>query len=323
MSIRLVLGGDVMLGRLFNDIFNRDPSFDPWGNTRTLTNTADIFSANLETTITNSNKKWPDKTFNYKMLPQYAYKLKTGNLSYVSLANNHILDYRKQGLLDTMKNLNKIGVWYSGAGGNLNQAQNSISFKIDKPDISMRVNYLSAANHYKEWAAGPLNEGIWYIDIENWSKQRGAVLQRIQQVRTKCDILVLNMHFGPNWIDTPSVSMKQFAHDVIKAGVDILQGHSAHHVLPLEIVEREINIKENIKTERGIVFYSLGDLIDDYAINKKYRNDLGLLCSVDIDKDLNKTVRLFPTRVRDFRVNLLENQEEDYQSTLDRVISEV
>ena len=318
-TIRLVLGGDVMLGRNFNDIFDSDYDFNPWGNTKSLTSTGDIFSANLETTITNYSKKWPDKRFNYRMNPQDGFKLLEGNFNYLSLANNHILDYRRQGVIDTMSNLDKLGIWYSGAGLNITQARQSVYFKIDKPELSMRVNYLSASNYFSEWSSGSNNEGIWYIDIENWEAYKENVINRIKDVRINCDILVFNMHFGPNWLDCPSDSMRQFAHDIICAGVDILQGHSAHHVLPLEVVKREIKMNENIKTDCGVVFYSLGCLIDDYVVNKKYRNDLGLLCCIDIDKMWNKNVKLFPTKISNYQVNLLTDDDLEYHYIIDRL----
>lgn len=319
-QIRLVLGGDVMTGRTFNDIWSRDPGFDIWGNTRAVTDTADIFSANLETTITRSDVKWPDKRFNYRMLPQFTQKLVDGNLNFVSIANNHILDYRKQGLVDTKRFLGEYEIFNTGAGLNLGQASSAMVLRVAKSGLTLKIGFLCATDHYKAWAAGKINYGVWYIDVENWPDVDSFdVLERVREVRQKCDVLVFSVHFGPNYTGRPTEGMVRFAHDLVKEGVDIVQGHSAHHVLPMECLEREIDYELGIRTGKGLICYSLGDLIDDYAVNKKYRNDLGVLCTVDIDKNLKKKVTVFPTKIERFQVNLLDSHKAEYQLTLDRI----
>ena len=62
----IIFGGDVMIGRLFND---KHTNFNPFGNTLSFLNSANMVVGNLETTITNSTKKWANKAFNYKAKP--------------------------------------------------------------------------------------------------------------------------------------------------------------------------------------------------------------------------------------------------------------
>ena len=93
--ISLLFTGDVMLGRTFNRLYenrlyeNRPLSF-PWGDVLHMMQQSDGVISNLETTLTRSKTKWPDKTFNYKLNPKWAKTLKLAQIKYCSLANNHI-----------------------------------------------------------------------------------------------------------------------------------------------------------------------------------------------------------------------------------------
>lgn len=44
------------------------------------------------------------------------------------------------------------------------------------------------------------------------------------------DIVIVFIHWGPNWSWHPSVKLCDLAHDLIDAGADIVFGHSAHHI---------------------------------------------------------------------------------------------
>ena len=81
----------------------------PWGNTLPLLHSADIRIANLETSVTTHAEKWPDKVFNYRMHPENVSALKAARIDYVSLANNHTLDFCEEGLVETVKSVREAG----------------------------------------------------------------------------------------------------------------------------------------------------------------------------------------------------------------------
>ena len=120
--------GDVMLGRLIDQMFpthvdepdearlvqrlrstsNYGPE-SPWGNTLTVLRSADLRIANLETSVTTHAEKWQDKVFNYRMHPVNVSALKAARIDYVSLANNHTLDFGEEGLVETVKTVREAG----------------------------------------------------------------------------------------------------------------------------------------------------------------------------------------------------------------------
>ena len=133
------LAGDAMLGRMFDQLQNvhlsgSDGKFTdkyimhlkenypnlsnvdhqyPLGNLLNVLQASDMNVVNLETAITTESNPFP-KTFNFRMHPYNVEILKIANISYVSLANNHILDYGKKGLLDTMHHLAKSDIAFAG-----------------------------------------------------------------------------------------------------------------------------------------------------------------------------------------------------------------
>ena len=132
------------------------------------------------------------------------------------------------------------------------------------------------------------------------------------------DIPYANMKDQHRAVSTCStrVRLRKLLHDylfhelkIADGKVDIIHGHSPHHVLPVE------------EYEGGYIFYSVGDLIDDYAIDDYYRNDLGCITDITIDTKTKRIMnyKIHPTRIyhikKDvfyFQVNLLKDREKEY-----------
>jgi poly-gamma-glutamate capsule biosynthesis protein CapA/YwtB (metallophosphatase superfamily) len=64
---------------------------------------------------------------------------------------------------------------------------------------------------------------------------------------------------GPNYCWRPPAKFQKFAHELIDCGVDIIHGHSAHHVQGIEIYKHKP------------ILFGCGDFIDDYAVDDDYR----------------------------------------------------
>jgi poly-gamma-glutamate synthesis protein (capsule biosynthesis protein) len=285
---KITLVGDVMIGRSFNNIFSKEPNFNIWGNTKKHIKTSDLFIFNLETTLTNSKTKAP-KVFNYSLSPLYVKILKGLSLNmFCSIANNHILDFKNEGMIETKKILRNLKINHTGAGSNLKEAQQLVITKI-KGTV---FGFLSAANHYEHWRATETQGGIWFIDPTNFSHVKNA-FEIVRKSKKKCDFLIFSCHMQSNYVNIIDDSIKKFYRQLIENGVDVVHGHSPHHVLQIE----EYNNK--------VICYSLGDFVDDYAINSTYRNDLGVLIDLHIKGDQIVKIDKKPTKIENFQVNFL------------------
>lgn len=72
------------------------------------------------------------------------------------------------------------------------------------------------------------------------------------------------------------------AHQLIDAGADIIHGHSAHITLGVELYQK------------GLIIYSAGDFVDDYAIDPIQRNDQSFIYEVTVTKKGIESLRLIP-----------------------------
>src|SRR6059058_2005009 len=114
----LALVGDVMLGRGVAEEIARRPPESFWGDTLPLLREADLVVAGLECAVTTHPvpwTRWP-KVFHFKTPPQATDVLRAAGVQLVSLANNHVLDFGVQGLLDTLDHLDAAGIAHAGAG---------------------------------------------------------------------------------------------------------------------------------------------------------------------------------------------------------------
>jgi poly-gamma-glutamate capsule biosynthesis protein CapA/YwtB (metallophosphatase superfamily) len=202
-------------------------------------------------------------------------------------------------MLETCRVLDSLSIGHCGCGSSLKEAQKPKEYQIK----GINVKCFSAVDHEEKWRAGSEirclkgKEGVWFVDIENEDYQE--VLDFVMNSKKNNDFIIFSIHWGPNYSPIPSLKIQKFAHLLIDNGVNIIHGHSAHHVQKME------------KYKNGIVFYSLGSFIDDYSVDETYRNDLGCLVKLEVDQFLSiKEIKLFPTKISNFQVNYVAKKSE-------------
>src|SRR5262249_10385259 len=82
----------------------------------------DLRIVNLETSITSAETPWPEKGIHYRMHPQNIGCLTSANIDACALANNHVMDWRYDGLSETLKTLDEAGIAHTGAGNDAEEA---------------------------------------------------------------------------------------------------------------------------------------------------------------------------------------------------------
>jgi poly-gamma-glutamate synthesis protein (capsule biosynthesis protein) len=171
----------------------------------------------------------------------------------VTLANNHALDYGAEALLDTLAHLRAAGIAYVGAGVDVAAARAPAKLRAD----NLGVAVLGCADHPQEYAAGPATPGIAY-GLDWVAGALGDV---------EADAVLVTPHWGPNMTSEPLPRIRRAAAGLRAAGATLVAGHSAHVFHGVE----------------DRILYDLGDFLDDYAVDRELRNDLGLLFLVELD----------------------------------------
>lgn len=297
--VTLLLGGDVMVGRSFNGWAARAGDLDLWSALEPRFEGADVVALNFEGTITADTERWPNKAYHFRLDPQHADEVlgglrpSRGRAVFFSLANNHSLDFGRGGAKDTRAELEQRG--FSFAGTAPSRATASVP-AIVETRAGVRVGFLSATDHcgcedLDAWAARGDREGPWVLRFDRSDQRQTSVDEAVRVIarwRAEVDVLVFSLHWGSNWIDADDEQlawMRGVADALVRAGVDVVHGHSAHHPLA-------------VQSRRGAtVLYGPGELVDDYRRYEGYRNDLGYLVEVEIAPDRRQRRRVWPTRI--------------------------
>src|SRR5215471_15760141 len=116
-----------MLGRLVDQEVIQDRSVRPealWGDVLPVMFSADCRLINLECVISSRGEAWrpATKAFHFRAMPRAVEFLQAAKIDGVTLANNHVLDYGAEALLDCLKLLDRTGIKRTGAGATLEEA---------------------------------------------------------------------------------------------------------------------------------------------------------------------------------------------------------
>jgi poly-gamma-glutamate synthesis protein (capsule biosynthesis protein) len=197
-----------------------------------------------------------------------------------TLANNHALDAGPEGLLDTLRLLRAQGIASAGAGPDADAAWAPARLEV----AGQRLGVLACCDHQADFAAGPRTPGIAYLDVTD-PAQVDALLARVRRLAAAVDHAIVSLHWQPNWVPRVTADYQSLAQRLVEAGARLVWGHSPHHFLGVQWFGA------------SAVLYSTGGLIDDYAVDAGFRNDLQLLFEIGLAPERVERVRALPLRL--------------------------
>ena len=326
--MKLILCGDVMTGRGIDQIM-RHPS-DPklfedyiktatgyvdlaeaihgpihkpvqsdyiWGDALEWLRHAEVDARiiNLETSVTYSRTSWP-KGVNYKMNPKNVPCLTAAKIDCCCLANNHVLDWGYEGLVETLEALERAGLAVAGAGRDVTRAETPAVLNIGDKSRLIAFGFGSTTSGIPaEWAAASHQPGVNLLPDLSWTTAERIAAQ-VHALKRSGDVVVASIHWGENFGYRIPAEQRNFAHYLIDiAGIDVVQGHSSHHAKAAEV-------------HRGkLVLYGCGDFLNDYegiSGHEAFRGDLVLmyLPTVDMSGQL-LDLMMVPFQLRHLRLN--------------------
>jgi poly-gamma-glutamate capsule biosynthesis protein CapA/YwtB (metallophosphatase superfamily) len=252
-----------MLGRAVAERLAAGRAQDVWSpELREVCSGCDALVLNLECCISARGAPTPlipDKPFFFRSPPSGVEALKAVGASVASLANNHALDFGPEALTDTLEQLDTAGIAATGAGLDVKTARRGALIHAG----GLTLGVLALSDHPEEFAADEGAPGIAYADLPRGLP--GWALEQLARLREAADLLVAFPHWGPNMTIRPDNRQRRLARELIAAGADAVAGHSAHVFHGVELLPG------------GPVLYDLGDVLDDYAVDRELRNDLGIL----------------------------------------------
>ncbi|GAA2401622.1 CapA family protein [Actinomadura vinacea] len=330
-QVTLLLCGDVMLGRGVDQILPHpgDPALMegyvrdardyvtlaevengpipspvdfgwPWGDALAAMDeaAADARVLNLETSVTRSGRFAPGKSVHYRMNPANLPCLARARPDVCALANNHVLDFGREGLAETLDSLDSAGLPAAGAGPDRERAWRPATVETGGGRVLVLSCGMESSGIAPHWAAAGGRSGVAFTT----ERSAALILERVRRAKRAGDIVVVSVHWGSNWgYDIPDQQVR-FAHALLDGGADIVHGHSSHHPRPIEVYRGKL------------VLYGCGDLINDYEGIPgygRYRDELRLLYVASVRPDSGELagLRMVPLRAR--RMRLVRASDED------------
>jgi poly-gamma-glutamate synthesis protein (capsule biosynthesis protein) len=256
----------------------------------------DVRIINLETAVTRSDDV-QDKAVNYRMHPDNIPCITAANIDCCTLANNHVLDWGYPGLSETLETLKKADIKIAGAGRDIHEAQEPAVMTIPGKARVLVFSFGSETSGIPwSWGATVDTPGVNLLPDFSAATVRG-IRDTIARVKMPGDIIVASIHWGGNWGYQVPRGEQEFAHRLVDdSGVDILHGHSSHHVKGIEVYKGKL------------ILYGCGDFLNDYegiSGHEAYRGDLALMYFVSADPATGGLVDLtmMPLQIRNFRLN--------------------
>jgi len=293
--LKILFVGDIMLGRLVNQVLKRESPAYPWGDTLPIFEKADLRIGNLECVVSDRGSPWnvTPKVFHFRSDAKNVETMKTAGINGVSLANNHTLDFEYEGMFEMLKVLDDAGIHHAGAGANLQDAARPALFEFSGKKIAL----IAFSDNEPDWEATSERPGIFYVPTDPEDDRAKNLFERVRQTGKEVDFLIASAHWGPNWGYRPRKNQISFGHRLIDAGADILFGHSCHVFQGIELYQGRP------------ILYSTGDFVDDYAVDETERNDESFIFTTEISDDRTLRLRLYPTLISNFQARMAEKNE--------------
>lgn len=268
--VSLLFGGDIYLS---DHVLN---AYDKAGGVAGILDeglrneiaSADIFMANEEFPFSDRGSAAEDKQYTFRLPPSRLHIMQEIGPDILTLANNHILDYGTDALLDTCALLDEAGIRRVGAGANLEEAK-----KLEVMEVKgKRVGFLAASRviPVSSWTVGKSHPGVLT------TYDPAILLKEIQAAGDQCDYLVVYIHWGIERNTEPEEYQRTLARQYIDAGADLVVGSHPH-------------VLQGIEYYKGKpILYSLGNFVFGSSIPQT------MLVRVDLDEENGAVLSVIP-----------------------------
>ncbi|HOP39513.1 MAG TPA: CapA family protein [Geobacteraceae bacterium] len=270
-KVVLSVVGDIMLAGSASATLSREGYDYPFAATAHLLHKADIAVGNLEVPLAREGEEFSNKKFRFKADPRAASAIRKAGFTVVTLANNHIMDFGERGLHETMENLRREKILFTGAGGNLAEARKPALVKKKGVSVAFLAYSLTfPIEFYAKHDQPGTAPGCWSMFRED-----------IRKAKSCADYVVVSFHWGAEGADSPKSYQTKVARGAIDAGADVVIGHHPHVLQGIE------------RYRERLILYSLGN----YAFGSMSKNaETSVMARIVLEHGVRE-VELYPLNV--------------------------
>lgn len=286
-GVRLLFAGDLYLTELLQNKYRQngiEAAADP--ELLALLQEGDLFILNQEFPFGTTGEAMEEKEYTFRVPPDLVSVPADLGVDLVTLANNHILDFGRGPLTETLAALDGAGIAHVGAGEDLEAAKALATFEIE----GKTLGFLGASRVIPEasWNASRYNSGVFT------TYDASQLVEEIKKAKESCDFVAVLVHWGIERNTLPEDYQKTLARQYIDAGADAVIGSHPHVLQGIEYYQGKP------------IFYSLGNFIFG---NGSYESIVAELTLTEGET----RVRVIPCASEGNRMRLLEETQDYYR----------
>ena len=235
--------GDMMLGRSVKIKSELDNYESVFKDVSYLWKDSQYVSGNVESALLDNPDDFQksDKEIHLYAETKVSNLLKNNGFTMANLANNHLGDFGRDGVMSTINAVKSAGLNYVGAGKNIDDAA---TYDIQEVN-GIKVATLGISDIVpKDFSANRTEAGILSTKYPGYNKL-------VYEASQKADLVVVNLHWGVEYGVGQSEAQEKIAKSLIDAGADIIIGSHPHVLQPIQTYKD------------GIIFYSMGNFVFD------------------------------------------------------------
>ena len=213
----------------------------------------DFSVGQCEAVLTEKGQPLPQEKLTCSTRPEFANAIKRAGFDVVNFAHNHSLGWGWESFLESIDHLHNAGLGVVGAGKNLEEARKPYYQTVKGKTIAV-LGYCSVIPQ-DYWATNgrpglnPLR-AITHFELAEHDNPGGGgrvftfphpddiqrMREDIREAKKNADIVVMSVHWGVAYTKALVADyQKIYAHVAIDEGVDVIFGHHAHVLKPIEI----------------------------------------------------------------------------------------
>jgi hypothetical protein len=232
--------GDVNLDPWYTPNFAANGYDYAWGGLDGIFREDDVSVVNLECAPSDLGTAEP-KEFVFRCPADSLPSLTEAGIEVANLGNNHSGDFGKEALIDGRANLVAAGVAPVGAGANAVEAGEPALFEAKGWKVAV-VGF-----------GGVIPTPAWLAAEDRAGMRDGddiaSMIEAVEAAADVADVVVVSIHWGVELDTQPRFDDVERAEAMIEAGADVILGHHAHRLQPMQIVND------------SAVFWGLGNFV--------------------------------------------------------------
>ncbi len=281
--MKMLLLGDVCPTDVTAPLFKEKAIDTLFGNVLSLFKDKDYCFVNLECALTESNNRVLKYGPHLKAPYETAEVLKKIGVDCCGLSNNHVFDFGKEGMRDTLKALEDSEIAYTGFGDNYDDSRKNFLITRDDEKIAL----IAVCEHEYSYA------------LENRMGSRPYdeyhTIEDIRKAKEDCDRVIVIYHGGKEFCKYPSPRLHRLCRAMVRNGADVVLCQHSHCIGSYE------------NYNGGHILYGQGN----FHFVKSHEFE-GWFTSLAVNYDTrNSEIDFVPLKSNDNGIDILEGSERE------------